>query len=200
MRSNDAHNVTDTKICRESLNRPSRCPLNRLRVRLHFCLSPLAFLSPTLVSKLGSFSTPGFGKVKPKPLDLHATDNDTPYINISSTESTPLNASTSSIPIKRFSSGSSEDFPPLASTKRPKITHQPPDKENLFLEVGARDKGKGRAREPLPSSPLHVVAPSRTAPQASNVATNALTSASNAPKSMGKLFETMPHDIDLYEV
>ncbi len=160
----------------------------------------LIFPNPK-VSKLGSFSTPGFGKVKPKPLEFTTADNGSPYVNVSSTESTPLNVSTSSIPIKRFSSGSSEDFPPHTSPKRPKTTHHPPDKENVFLEVDVSGKGKGRAQDSgPPSSTLHVVVPSHTAQASPSVPTFSSRSAGTGPKALPGMFEKLPHDVGLHEV
>ncbi|OBZ75722.1 ATP-dependent DNA helicase hus2/rqh1 [Grifola frondosa] len=97
------------------------------------------------VSALPSFSTPGFGRGKPTPLRTSATvDNTTSYVDVSSAESTPLNVSTSSIPVKRTSSDNSFELDSPASSKRARVD-QIHGKENVFVP-DLRDKGKGRAR------------------------------------------------------
>ena len=150
------------------------------------------------VRKLGSFSTPGFNKVKPQPLNYpSAADNSISYVNVSSTESTPLNASTSSIPIKRQSSGSSEGLAPPSPPKRPKTAHLP-NKENIFHADSGKDKGKGRAREP----------PRSSAPPAGSVQPPVTTFLSNVQSSSSRgkattlraTWEALPIDVDLHEV
>lgn len=150
------------------------------------------------VRKLQSFSTPGFNKVKPQPLQYPSVaDNSVSYVNVSSAESTPLSASTSSIPVKRFSAGSSEDLVPPSPPKRFKTAH-PPDKENIFFDESR--KGKGRAREP-PRATVHLAGPSR--PQSATLHTHV-----NQPSTPSKpltttlraSFDALPLDIDLDQV
>ncbi|PCH34939.1 hypothetical protein WOLCODRAFT_168112, partial [Wolfiporia cocos MD-104 SS10] len=86
---------------------------------------------------LPSFSTPGFGKKKPVPA------RSTPIVEVSSAESSPDDASTSRLPVKRLSSDSSWDVGHPAPIKRLKIAALK-DKENGSAAESSRDKGKGR--------------------------------------------------------
>ena len=150
--------------------------------------------SPThKARKLASFSTPNFGKSKPPPLNYpSAFDNNPSYVNVSSAESTPHNASSSRVPAKRLSTGAPEDVVPRVSPKRPKTSHQP-DKENEFQASSSQDKGKARARDlytPSRCSPL----PALSIPSNPRLPYNATASTLRAA------FEALPHVSGLGEV
>lgn len=151
------------------------------------------------VKRLGSWSTPGFGKNKPLPLKLpSAADNSLSYIDVSSTESILPNASTSSIPTKRLSSGCPEDLFPAISPKRPK-TDRLLDKENVPYS-DPKGKGKARARDPTRSSGSIRAPPPHTT--LLETRTHVYPS-SQFPKSISSLrvaFEAVPPDADLVEV
>ncbi|KAI1790725.1 hypothetical protein LXA43DRAFT_468706 [Ganoderma leucocontextum] len=125
---------------------------------------PASTPATATVKRLGSWSTPGFGRTKPSPLTFPSVaDNSVSYIDVSSTESIPGNASTSSIPSKRLSSGCPEDLFPTISPKRPKTDHVL-GKEN-FPYSDPKGKGKARAREPprppvsIRTQPSHIALP-----------------------------------------
>jgi hypothetical protein len=110
----------------------------------------IAVIAKSGIPQLPSFSTPGFGKEKPRPpvsLTLHAhSSNETIDISTSATTSSP---SARSIPYKR-SSFDSVPAPPN-SPKRQRTAPPCSDKENVFSAVR---KGKEReARSPSPSQP-----------------------------------------------
>ncbi|KAI0822656.1 P-loop containing nucleoside triphosphate hydrolase protein [Trametes gibbosa] len=116
--------------------------------------APAASSTPSgvTVRKLPSFSTPGFNKPKPPslaPTAPSAADSSfSSIISISSTDTTPLHASTSSIPAKRISATFPDNLGPDSPPKRPKTIHSV-DKENLFLFDSA-PKGKGRLQQATP--------------------------------------------------
>ncbi|OJT14202.1 ATP-dependent DNA helicase hus2/rqh1 [Trametes pubescens] len=157
--------------------------------------------SNVTVRKLPSFSTPGFNKPKLPPL-ASAADNSLSVISISSTESTPYNASTSSIPVKRLSVGPPDVLIPRFSPKRAKTDHAP-DKENFFRPDPSA-KAKGKAREvpvtaiasPIPSfghSSSH-----RPSPALSTTFSNSARSKTGAAE-LRSAFESLTHDADLEE-
>ena len=149
------------------------------------------------VRKLPSFSTPNYGKAKPTPLNHTSACNNTPsYVSISSTESTPLDASTSSIPTKRLSSGA-EDIVPRISPKRPKIDH-PSDKENIFHRSSSQvAKGKARAKD-QPS--LTSRAPIQPPLPALHIPSDHSPLPGNSTATLRAAFEALPYDADLSEV
>ena len=127
-----------------------------------------------------------------------AADNSISYIDVSSTESVSVNASTSSIPSKRLSSGSPEDLFSTISPKRFKTDHFL-GKENIPYS-DPKGKGKARAREPPRSPvanralPLHI-----TLPKPHIQANPALQSPRSIP-SLRKAFEALAPDAGLREV
>ncbi|KAI0933765.1 hypothetical protein AcV5_010489 [Taiwanofungus camphoratus] len=118
---------------------------------------------------LPSFSTPGFGKTKPTPLrNIPAAGRNLPCVDVSSTESTPLSASSPIVPIKRTSSDSSCDCEAAGATKRSRVDPAF-EKENVFL-VDHKGKGKGREQPPsrlwhlAKSDTIHQRPPSKASP------------------------------------
>ncbi|KAI0362779.1 ATP-dependent DNA helicase [Trametes cingulata] len=160
--------------------------------------------SNVTVRKLPSFSTPGFNKPKPPPVPSpavnSAADNSLSIISVSSTESTPLNVSTSSIPVKRLSTGPPDELIPRGSPKRTKTDHVP-DKENLFHD-DVLDRGKGKAREQsysvLQSSTNPTI--NRSNAQAAPTPVQSNGSGSGSGKAaLRAAFEALIHDADLEE-
>ncbi|KAI0003290.1 hypothetical protein BJV74DRAFT_522518 [Russula compacta] len=100
------------------------------------------------ISPLSSFSTPGYGKQRPRPpvpSTLHAHPSNE-AIDISTSDTTSP-SSASSVPFKR--SGSDLAPAPPNSPKRPRVAPPCSDRENVF---SALRKGKEReGRSPTPS-------------------------------------------------
>ena len=157
------------------------------------------FTSHPTVKRLGSWSTPGFNKNKPPPLNCpSAADNSISYVDVSSTETVSVNTSTSSIPTKRLSSGGAEDlFPHVSPPKRPKTDHVP-DKENVFRS-DPKGKGKGRARDPADLS-ITTHTPSHNTLPSPHIQIYPPAQRSRTSTSLRIAFEGLTHDADLPEV
>ncbi|CDO69123.1 hypothetical protein BN946_scf185042.g25 [Trametes cinnabarina] len=123
-----------------------QCPQSKFKVSKSITSSTP---SNVTVRSLPTFSTPGFNKatapvataISPSVADA----SNLSIISVSSTDSAPPNASNSSVPAKRVSSGSPADLLPTFSPKRQRTDHIL-NKENR-CPIDTFDKGKGRARD-----------------------------------------------------
>ena len=119
--------------------------------------NPYRAVAQSGIPQLPSFSTPGFGKQKPRPPPssaLHAHSSNE-ALDISSSD--PISPSSAlSIPHKRLSS---ELAPPLpTSPKRPRIAPCS-DKENTFSAPRKGKEREGRSPPPSQSYTFHVSGP-----------------------------------------
>ncbi|KAI8998921.1 hypothetical protein BD414DRAFT_476448 [Trametes punicea] len=151
------------------------------------------------VRQLPSFSTPGFNKPKPPPLvsPSVADTSNLSIISVSSTDTAPIHESASSIPVKRISSGCSDDLRSHGSPKRAR-TNQPPDKEN-HSPVDSFDKDKSRARQHRQERGGSMPSNSPTTAVASVQGTflrNAQDKLGTGAAALRAHFQELPHDAD----